>query len=128
MYCNCCFQGCDVANFENNFTFLIKLFFCLTKESRDKFKYPENEKNLLGEIKSIFHYFWRAFSCQKLSQIWECTSKLNKSSKYRVKLKEVQSNNCLPVIIVEESHKNYETYQICAQNCVTRGSLKITKV
>ena len=27
-------------------------------------KYPENEKSILDEIKSIFHHFNRAFSCQ----------------------------------------------------------------
>ena len=25
-----------------------------------KIEYPENEKSFLGEIKSIFHKFWRA--------------------------------------------------------------------
>ena len=29
----------------------------MTKKSREKLKYPENEKSFLGEIKSIFHNF-----------------------------------------------------------------------
>ena len=37
----------------------------MTKNSRQKFKYLENDKSFWGEIKSIFHYFYRAFSCRK---------------------------------------------------------------
>ena len=40
-----CFPGCDVIDFETNLTFLIKLIFCVTKKSRQKFKYAENEKS-----------------------------------------------------------------------------------
>ena len=32
----------------------------MTKKSRQKFKYLENEKNFQDEIKSIFRHFWRA--------------------------------------------------------------------
>ena len=49
----------------------IKPFFYMTKKSRQKLKYLKNEKRFYGEIKSIFHHFKRAFSCQKLSQTWE---------------------------------------------------------
>ena len=35
--------GCDVINFEINLIFLIKLFFFMTKRSRQKLKYLENE-------------------------------------------------------------------------------------
>ena len=52
-----CFPGCDVMNFEIILIFLIKPFFYMTKKSRLKFKYLENEKSFKGEIKSIFHYF-----------------------------------------------------------------------
>ena len=38
-------------------------------------KYLENEKSFYGEIKSIFHHFWRSFSYQKLSQPLECAFK-----------------------------------------------------
>ena len=44
----------------------------MNKKSRQKCKYFENEKGFWGEIKNIFHHFQRAFSCQKLSQTWEC--------------------------------------------------------
>ena len=33
----------------------------MTKKSRQKFKYRENEKSFYYEIKSIFHHFQRAF-------------------------------------------------------------------
>ena len=33
--------------------------FYMTKMSRQKFKYPQNEKRFQGEIKSIFHHFSR---------------------------------------------------------------------
>ena len=38
------FPGCDVINFEINLIFLIKPFRDMTEKSRQKFKYPENEK------------------------------------------------------------------------------------
>ena len=47
-----CFPGC-VISFEIN---LIKSFFYITKKSRQKLKYLENEKSFC-EIKSIFHHF-----------------------------------------------------------------------
>ena len=37
----------------------------MIKKSRQKFKCLENKKSFLGEIKTIFHHFWRAFSCKK---------------------------------------------------------------
>ena len=52
-----CFTGCDVIKFEINLSFLIKSFFYMTKRSRQKFKYLENEKSFSGEIESIFHNF-----------------------------------------------------------------------
>ena len=44
VYCNC-LSVCDVINFEINLLFLIKLFFNMTKNSWQKFKYIENEKS-----------------------------------------------------------------------------------
>ena len=66
-----CPPGCDVIDFEINLIFLIKLLFSMFEKSDIKFKYLEDKKIFQGEIKSIFHHFWRAFICQKLSQIWE---------------------------------------------------------
>ena len=43
----------------------------MTKKSKQKFDYLENEKSFLGEIKSIFYLFYRVFKCQKLSQTLE---------------------------------------------------------
>ena len=39
----------------------MKLFFCMTRKSRQKLKYLENEKIFQDEIKSIFRHFLRAF-------------------------------------------------------------------
>ena len=39
-----CFPGCNVTNFEINLIFLIKWFFYMTKNSRQKFEYLGNEK------------------------------------------------------------------------------------
>ena len=65
-----CCPGCDVINFEISLIFLIKQFFYLAKNLRQKFKYLENEKSFQGETKSTFYHFWRSFSCKKLSQAW----------------------------------------------------------
>ena len=39
MNCNCLLTGCDVRHFE-----VTSRFFCMTRKSRQKFKYLENEK------------------------------------------------------------------------------------
>ena len=39
------FPGCDIINFEINLIFLIKLFFYMSKNSRQKFKYLKNDKS-----------------------------------------------------------------------------------
>ena len=52
-----CFTGCDIKNFEVNFFFLVKLLFCMTKHLRQKLKYLEKKKSVLGEIKCIYHHF-----------------------------------------------------------------------
>ena len=72
VYCNSLLPGCDVKNSEISLIFLIKLFFDMIENSRQKFKYLENEKRFYGEIKSIFHHFKRAFRYQKMPQTWEC--------------------------------------------------------
>ena len=48
-------------NFEINLILLIKLLFYMTRKSKQKLKYLENEKSFQDEIKSIFHNFLRAF-------------------------------------------------------------------
>ena len=40
-----CLPVCDCINFEINLSFLIKLFFYMTKTSGQKFKYFENQKS-----------------------------------------------------------------------------------
>ena len=40
-----CFPHCDVINFEINLIFLTKQFFYMNKNSRQKFKYHDNEKS-----------------------------------------------------------------------------------
>ena len=71
-----CLPGCGVIKFEINLIFLIEPFFYMTKMSRLKIKYLESEKSFQGEIKSIFHYFQRTLSFQKLSQTLEYVYKL----------------------------------------------------
>ena len=53
------FPGFDVINFEINPVILIKPFFCMTKKSKQNYKYLENGERFKGEIKSIFHHFKR---------------------------------------------------------------------
>ena len=52
-----CQPGCDVIKFQINLIFLIKLFCCMTKNSRLKLKHLQNEKSFWSEIKTIFHHF-----------------------------------------------------------------------
>ena len=52
-----CWRGCDIIKFEINLIYLINTFCFMTKKSRQKLKYLENEKSFLGEIKSIFIIF-----------------------------------------------------------------------
>ena len=40
-----CFLGCGAINFRINFILIIKPFFYMTKKSRQKFKYLDNEKS-----------------------------------------------------------------------------------
>ena len=61
-------------------SFLSSSFATWPKSQDKNFKYLENKKSFWGEIKSIFHNFQRAFSCQKLSQTWKYTFKALPSS------------------------------------------------
>ena len=74
--------SCDVIKFEINSIFYIKQFCYMTKRSRKKLKYLENKKSFWGEIKSIFHNFERLFSCQKLSQTWDCAFNVRSVSNF----------------------------------------------
>ena len=79
--------------------------FCyMTKKSRQKFKYLENRKSFWREMKSIFHHFYRAFSCQKLSQIWECAFKRRKSTWKRKSLEIVK-------VVLVQCNLVYNQYQ-----------------
>ena len=51
------YSGCDVIKFEINLTFLIKPFWYITKRSRQKLKYFENEKSFWGKVAFEVH-FW----------------------------------------------------------------------
>ena len=52
-----CFPGCDAINYETKLIFLITPFFYMTKKSRQKFKYLENENGFSGEVQNIFDQF-----------------------------------------------------------------------
>ena len=54
-----CEPDCDAINFE------ITLI-------NQTVQYLQNKQRFQGKIKSIFHHFLRAFTCQKLSQTWKC--------------------------------------------------------
>ena len=60
-----CFPDFEVINVEIILSFLNKPFSYITKKSERKFKYLQNEKGLLVEVKSTFHHFKKVFSCQK---------------------------------------------------------------
>ena len=53
-----CEPGCDVINFEINLIFLIKSFSYMTKKSRQKREYLENETNDNGFLKIQKTLFW----------------------------------------------------------------------
>ena len=52
-----CLPGCDVVNFEIKFIFLIKRFFYMTKNSRQKSKYFENQNKFQGQKRAFFIIF-----------------------------------------------------------------------
>ena len=62
------FTVCDVMNFENNLSFLIKLFSWMIKKLWKIIKYLQAEKSFENEINRIIHNFERACNCQILSQ------------------------------------------------------------
>ena len=71
-------QICDVINFEINLIFLIKPFFINDQKVENKNSNILRTKWAFNvKIKSIFHHFLKASNCQKFSQTWECTFKLN---------------------------------------------------
>ena len=58
-----CYQACDVINIEINPTLLVKPFFYITKTTRQKFKYLENEKSFLEKH---FSSFLKGFQVPKI--------------------------------------------------------------
>ena len=61
-----CYPGCNAIKFEINLIFLMKPFFYMTKTSRHKLEYLENEKSFCCEIKSNFSTFLKGFQLPKL--------------------------------------------------------------
>ena len=61
-----CWPGCDVIKFEINLIFFIKPFYYLTKKSRQKLKYLENEKSFWSEKKNHFSSFLKSFEFPKI--------------------------------------------------------------
>ena len=52
------FSVCDVINFEINLSFIAKSFSYMTRKLEQRFKYLENTKSFLGEIKkALFKSF-----------------------------------------------------------------------
>ena len=56
-------------NFEIDLVFLIKPFFCMTKKSRQKFKYLENEKSFKMKQKAFFIIF-KGLSLKQIKQFY----------------------------------------------------------
>ena len=56
-----CLPVCEVVDFKNKLSFIIKPFSYMTKKAEQKFKHLKNGKGFSHEIKSLFHYFERAF-------------------------------------------------------------------
>ena len=64
---NVCFPCCEVINFEINLYFLIKLLLYMTKKSKQKFKYLENEKSFWSEKKAFLKgAFFQGFQLPKI--------------------------------------------------------------
>ena len=61
-----CKPGCDVMQFQINLIFLIKPFRYMTKKSRQKLKYLENEMSFWVEIKKHFSSFLKGFQLPKV--------------------------------------------------------------
>ena len=59
------FPGYGVLNFEINLTLVIKLFFYMNKNSRQKINYFENEKNFLRLNKKTFLFIFKEVSIAK---------------------------------------------------------------
>ena len=64
-----CFLGCEVINFEIDLIFLMKSFLHMTKKSKHKFKYFENEKSFFHKGLSVAKFKvnnkdTRAMPCQ----------------------------------------------------------------
>ena len=98
---------CEVIKLKINLIFFIKPFCYMTKKLRLKLKHLDYEKSVWGEIKSNFHHFQWTFSCQKLSQTWECTfnnccnkNKNNCYSTGRLTLKKNSPGNGLKTILL----------------------------
>ena len=58
-----CFLGCDVINFEFVRIFLIKMFSCMIKKSKEKCRYLDNEK--IFQKKKVFFIVFRGLSIAK---------------------------------------------------------------
>ena len=58
-----CFPDCDVIGFENNLIFPIKLFFYMSKKSRQKLKYLETELNATNIVHCSADQIADLFQC-----------------------------------------------------------------
>ena len=60
-----CERGCNVIKFKINLIFLIKPFRYMTKKSRQKLKYLENERSFWGEIQKTFFIIFKGLLVAK---------------------------------------------------------------
>ena len=104
------YPGCDVITFEINLFFLIRLWY-MTKKSRQKLKYLENEKSFWGETKRIFLHFWRTFNWQKSSQTWECAFNRTQTNKKNLSQHYILIKTTRPLWLTKTcSYYSYETH------------------
>ena len=70
-----CFPGYNVINFEIKLVKRSNQAVLYDKKAKTKITIHWEQKELLKWNKKHFSSFFRAFSCPKLSQTWECTFK-----------------------------------------------------
>ena len=85
-----CFPGCGVTDFEINHIILTKPFFYMTKKSRQKFQYLENEKRFQDEKKHFSSIVKGFHQDKKNCELWKY--KLEKKSTFFLRMRNVVSD------------------------------------
>ena len=94
VHCDCLFPMLWSHQFWNNLYYLIKLLLYMTKKSKQKFKYLENEKSIWSEKKSIF----------KKSVFSELSVAKNCFRPESAPLRELQNYNCKSLLYPRQKY------------------------